>query len=76
MITKDEYQLWKDHPTTVKFHQYLIDYRDQLMNKWASGGFDETNNLMAIARAQQADEIVNLEDDAILEFYNSQKESE
>jgi hypothetical protein len=29
---------------------------------------------MAIARAQQADEIVNLDDDSIANFYNSQKE--
>ena len=73
-MTKDEYQLWVNHPLTVKFHQYLKDYRASLMNKWAAGGFDETNNLMAIARAQQADEIVNLDDDSIANFYNSQKE--
>lgn len=69
----DKYQLWKEHPQTKEFHQYLIDYRAQLMDRWAQGGLVGNDSLMAIARAQMADEIVNLDDNSISEFYRSQE---
>lgn len=71
-MTKEEYQLWKDHPQTKQFHQYLTDYRAQLMARWAQGVLVGDDSLMAISRAQMADEIVNLNDDSIGEFYRSQ----
>lgn len=72
-MDKEKYQSWKEHPQTKEFHQYLIDYRAQLMNRWASGALAGDDSLMAIARAQMADEIVNLDDDSISEFYRNQE---
>jgi len=72
-MIKEEYQLWKEHPQTKQFHQYLVDYRAQLMDKWAQGALTGNESLMAIARAQMADEIVNLDDDSISEFYRNKE---
>ena len=72
-MSKEEYQQWKDHPLTKQFHQYLRDYRQTLMAKWAAGGYHPNNpeSLMAVARCQMADEIVTLDDDWIAEFYRN-----
>lgn len=72
-MDKDQYQLWVSHPLTEAFHQYLRDYRKQLMERWAQGSLSGDDALMAIARAQMADEIVNLDDDSISEFYRELK---
>ena len=74
-MDKEEYQEWKEHPLTKKFHKYLADYRQALMDKWAQGALSPNSpeSLMAVARCQMADEIATLEDDSIAEFYrNSQ----
>lgn len=72
-MTKEEYQLWAEHPQTKQFHQYLSDYRKQLMERWAQGKLYGDESTMAIARAQMADEIVNLDDDSISKFYRIQE---
>lgn len=72
-MLKEEYQLWKDHPQTKQFHQYLLDYRKQVMEKWANGALIGDEALMGIARVQMAEEIVNLDDDSISEFYRKQE---
>jgi len=71
-MSKEEYQQWKDHPLTKQFHQYLKDYRQVLMEKWAKGGYHPTDPeaLMAVARCQMADEIATLDDDWIENFYS------
>jgi hypothetical protein len=73
-LDNDKFDLWVNHPQTQEFFQYLRDYRKAVMERWASGQLSGDDNLMAIARAQQADEIVNLDADAIKEFYNNHKE--
>lgn len=72
-MSKEDYQQWKDHPLTQRFHQYLKDYRQALMEKWAQGALspDSQEALMAVARCQMADEIATLEDDSIAEFYRN-----
>lgn len=72
-MNTEQYQLWKDHPQTKQFHQYLVDYRAQLMERWAKGALTGDDSLMAIARAQMSDEIVNLDDDSISEFYRNKE---
>lgn len=72
-MTPEQYESWKEHPQTKQFHQYLMDYRSDLMERWAQGKLHGEDNLMAIARAQQADEIVNLDNDAISVFYRDRK---
>ena len=74
-MSKEEYQQWKDHPLTQQFHQYLRDYRQTLMEKWAQGGYQPTSpeSLMAVARCQMADEIATLDDDWIAEFYRAKQ---
>ena len=69
MMTVDEYQRWKDDPLTVKFHQYLRDYRQDLMERWATGAIRAPEDLMAMARCQCCLDIVELDDDSISEFY-------
>lgn len=72
----DEYQRWKNDPLTVKFHQYLTDYRQDLMERWAAGSLREPDSTMAIARCQMAEELVALSDEFISEFYRQTKGSE
>jgi len=73
-MDKEKFLSWKDHPQTVEFFEYLKDYRNDLMERWAQGSLRDADNTMAIARAQMADEIVNLEADAISQFYQQRKE--
>jgi hypothetical protein len=73
-LDKDKFDLWVNNPQTKEFFQYLRDYRKAVMERWANGQLSGDDNLMAIARAQQADEIVNLDASAINEFYSNHKE--
>jgi hypothetical protein len=70
-MSKEDYQQWKDHPLTQRFHQYLRDYRQAVMEKWAQGDYlpDNPETLMAVARCQMADELADLADDWIADFY-------
>lgn len=72
-MDKKEYDEWKNHRLTKKFHQYLTDYRSDLMERWATGMIQGDDNIAAISRCQMADEIANLEDGAIEEFYKNRK---
>jgi len=73
MLDKEKYQAWVNHPLTQEFHQFLKDYRVETMERWAHGEFRGDDNLMAVARVQLFEEIINFTDDAISEFYNSRK---
>lgn len=73
-MDKDKFDAWVNHPQTKEFFQYLRDYRQAVMERWANGRLSGDDSLMAMARAQQADEIVNLDADAITEFYQQNKE--
>lgn len=72
-MNKEQYQAWAAHPQTVQFFQYLTDYRSDLMERWAAGSIQGDDNIAAISRCQMADEIANLEDGAIEEFYKNRK---
>jgi len=72
-VNKEQYQAWANHPQTKQFFKYLEDYRQDLMERWAQGSLQGDDNIAAIARSQMADEISNLADDAIEEFYKSRK---
>jgi len=72
MMDKEQYQQWAADPLTKKFHQYLKDYRQELMDRWAKGEITQ-DQTMAVARCQMADEIVTLNDDSISEFYRNNK---
>ena len=77
-MTKDEYQELKASPLFKKFNQYLLDYRSQLMERWAQGAYhpDNPESLMAVARCQMADELATLDDDSISQFYRSATKGE
>lgn len=72
-MTKEEYQLWKEHPQTKEFHQYLLDFRMVIMEKWARGMLSGDESLMALAKAQMAFEITDFDDDTISKFYGKQE---
>jgi hypothetical protein len=73
-MNKEEYEAWKNHPLTQAFHRYLLDYRLDLMERWARGFLAGDDGLMALARAQMAADLVSLDDDSISKFYGNQKE--
>lgn len=75
-MTVDEYQRWKDDPLTVLFHQFLRDYRLDLMEKWATGALQDKEELLAMGRCQLADDLAGLGDDYISDFYRQRKGSE
>lgn len=76
-MSKEEYQQWAGHPLTKQFHQYLLDYRHRMMEKWAQGGYppESPDSLLAIARCQMAEELATLDDDWIAEFYRNSQAS-
>lgn len=76
-MTKDEYEQWKHHPLTEKFHQFLCDYRQGLMNRWAEGEFSlpdlqaaAVKNLEAMAKCQCYKDLVELDADFISQWYS------
>ena len=71
-MTKEEYEQWLHNPLTKMFHQYLIDYRQVLMERWANGQIPEdgTNgNAYMIGQAQCLHDLVGLEPEEISAFY-------
>lgn len=76
-MTRDEYEQWKHHPLTEKFHQFLRDYRQQLMERWAMGEFSLaetgpylTRNTEMVARVQCLHEIAEMDSEAISKWYS------
>jgi hypothetical protein len=70
MMNSEEYQQWASDPLTVKFHQFLRDYRQGLMETWATGNYvSDTHNAQQIGRAMMLMALCDLADDAISEFY-------
>ncbi|MGB8345423.1 MAG: hypothetical protein WCD86_11095 [Ktedonobacteraceae bacterium] len=72
-MTREEYQLWAEHPQTKQFHQFLIDYRNMIMEKWVNGSINGDAALSERASAQFAFLLTNLSDDAISEFYQNKE---
>lgn len=67
-MSKEEYQEWAAHPLTQQFHQFLKDYRQYLMERWAKGQTQD-QQAQEMAKCQLADTLLNMDDDAIYEFY-------
>lgn len=76
MMNREQYEQWRNDPLTVLFHQYLRDYRQSLMERWAAGALKEPESTMAMAMCQMALDIVTLDDDSISQFYRQTKGSE
>jgi len=78
-MDKEQYQDWKNHPLTKKYLQFLQDKRQELMEDWAEGKYSlqttEQSALKtseAMGRAQCLQDLVELEDDYIGNFYRQQ----
>ena len=72
-MTREEYQQWAEHPQTKQFHQFLLDYRNVVMEKWANGRLNGDAAMAERASAQFAFMLVNIADDAISEFYRNKE---
>lgn len=77
MMTRDEYEVWKHHPLTEKFHQFLRDYRVDLMSRWAEGEFSTPDlqasaikSVEAMAKCQCYRDLAELETDFISQWYS------
>ena len=78
-MDKEQYQEWKSHPLTKKFHQFLRDKRQSLMEEWAEGLYQNQSleqgallNSAAMGQAQCLLDLAELEDDFIGNFYRQQ----
>jgi hypothetical protein len=67
------YAEWKADPRTLLYMQFLRDYRQSLMEKWANGALQDKEALLAMGRCQLADDLAGLDDDFISEFYRQTK---
>jgi hypothetical protein len=83
MMTAEQYLQWKEHPLTQLFHQFLRDKRMELMEQWAGGVHCTPTaegtavlNAAALARAQCLQELADLEDGYISEFYRKPPKEE
>jgi len=68
-MNAEQYAEWRDDPRTLLYMQFLRDYRQSLMEKWAIGGLQDKEELLAMGRCQLADDLAKLDDDYISEFY-------
>jgi hypothetical protein len=72
-LTPDSWAQWRHHPVTKALHQYLADYRAQLLRDHLRRfvGYAEAPNLENEARARSAVilDVVALDFNAIREFY-------
>jgi hypothetical protein len=80
-MDKEEYLEWANHPLTKKFHQFLKDYRQYLMEGWAEGSYNHQSmevvamrNSEAVGKALMLETLVKLDDRAISEFYKESKD--
>lgn len=73
-MTQEEYQEWKAHPLTKKFHQFLADSRQSMMEQWGRGALTPQESVTYSERCQMVAEILALPDDYISEFYRTTKE--
>ena len=79
-MTKEEWLEWKHHPLTVKYHRYLLDYRQKLMENWAAGSYSQGTmeqmsllNLQAMSKALLLQDLAELDDDFVSEFYRQER---
>jgi hypothetical protein len=79
-MDKEDYQEWGQHPLTRQFHQFLMDYRQKLMEDWAMGAYNNQSmevssmqNQQMLGRSMMLQELCNLADDAISEFYRENR---
>jgi hypothetical protein len=73
-MTKEQFQEWEAIPLTKQFQQFLKDYRAYLMDRWAKG-LTQDSQAQEMAKCQLLEQLANLDDDAIYEFYKeNQKE--
>jgi len=68
-MNAEQYAEWRDDPRTVLYMRFLRDYRQSLMEKWAVGGLQDKEELLAMGRCQLADDLTKLDDDFIQTFY-------
>lgn len=71
MIDSDQFRTWREHPQTVAFFQFLRDYRQSRMEMWARGAAGE-HQAQEMAKCQLLHDLINLDDDAVSEFYRQQ----
>jgi hypothetical protein len=74
-MNAEQFAEWRNTPLTVAFFAFLNDYRQSRMEMWASGSAVEFQ-AQEMAKCQLLHTLINLDDDAIGEFYRKQPKEE
>lgn len=82
-MDKNQYQEWSSHPLTKLYHRFLLDYRQKLMEDWAAGNYNHPSveksamhNSTMLGRAVMLQELNDLAEDAISEFYSENRKGD
>ena len=77
----EQFQAWEVHPATQIYMKFLADYRQKIMEDWANGSYNYPSsdatairNAEMLGRARMLEELANMAEDCISEFYRNQKE--
>ena len=76
-IRETDFQLWRHHPVTALFLQYLRDYREVLrreaLDRWEAGALNLVDQQEMRGRVMTCAEMADLPFEAIRSFYEGEK---
>lgn len=76
-ISESDYQLWRHHPVSKVFLQYIQDYRDTLkreaVDRWESGALKLVDEQEMRGRVLVCSEMADLSFESIRSFYEGEK---
>ena len=74
-VQEQDHQLWRHHPVTKVYRQYLKDFREALrqalLDLLEAGNLDEHTKLKAEGKLQILNEMIHLEYDHLVLFYEA-----
>jgi hypothetical protein len=72
-VTERDFNVWKHHPVTKLFKEFLVDYRGALITRmveqWESGALKLTDELEARGRVRAVQEMIDLEFGHVASMY-------
>lgn len=79
-LTETDYNMWRHHPVTMAYLDFLRDYREMLlkdtMSLWEGGTLKLADEQERRGRVLACSEMAELPFEAIRQFYEGEKESE
>lgn len=79
-VSRQQYQEWRNHPVTLAFRKYLVDYRavlkEEAWGRLQGGALDPVDQGEIKGRANTLEEVSDIPFDAIVRFYQTDEEAD